>query len=83
MWIVGARGDNLRETGIIEEIELENVYRNPSKIYSIWDSILYEKVRFQANLTPLLTAPAWMRRWTVTGSSSVTGWQSTTQLFTG
>ena len=33
MWICGARGRDNRETGIIEEIALENLYRNPTKNY--------------------------------------------------
>jgi len=44
MWVGGAHGKNNRETGILEEIMLENLYRNSERIYSIWDSILYEKV---------------------------------------
>lgn len=54
MHICGANGKDTRETGIIEELLLENYYRNPSANYSIWDSILYEKVKFQDNLTLLL-----------------------------
>ncbi|MDD3473942.1 MAG: FAD-dependent oxidoreductase [Syntrophaceae bacterium] len=50
MWLCGARGENNRETGIIEEIQLENLHRNPRQNYSIWDSILYEKVRFEPNI---------------------------------
>ena len=41
---------NLRETGIIEEILLENKYRNPEHSYGIFDTILWEKVKFQENL---------------------------------
>lgn len=40
MWVCGARGENNRETGIIEELMLENLYRNPYKNYSIWDSVM-------------------------------------------
>ena len=40
MWVCGAHGDNNRETGIIEEIALENMYRNPLRNYSLWDSVL-------------------------------------------
>ncbi|MCA1808657.1 MAG: FAD-dependent oxidoreductase, partial [Lentisphaerae bacterium] len=54
MWICGAHGENNHETGIIEEILLENAYRNSYPNYSIWDSILYEKARFQNNLVLLL-----------------------------
>ena len=56
MWVSGAgsRVRHLQETGIIEEILLENMYRNPDRNFSIWDSILYEKVRFEPNITLLL-----------------------------
>ena len=33
MWVCGAHGENMRETGIVEEIELENVYRNPATLH--------------------------------------------------
>ena len=52
MWVCGSYYD--RETGIVEELRLENLYRNTYPNYSIWDSILYEKMRFQKNLTCLL-----------------------------
>ena len=42
MWICGAKGENNRETGILEEIMLENFYRNPTKSWAIWDSILFD-----------------------------------------
>ena len=35
MWICGAQGKCNRETGILEEIALENLYRNPTKNYYI------------------------------------------------
>ncbi|MDD5727374.1 MAG: FAD-dependent oxidoreductase, partial [Victivallales bacterium] len=54
MWVCGAHGENNLETGIIEEIRLENLYRNNYPNYSVWDSILYGKTRFQDNLTLLL-----------------------------
>ena len=41
---------DLTETGILEEILLENKERNPYHSFSIWDSVLWEKVRFQENL---------------------------------
>lgn len=44
MWIRGANGRDVRETGLVEEIALENCYRNPYMNFSIWDSVLYEKV---------------------------------------
>lgn len=45
---------NARETGILEEILLENKRRNPEMNYAVFDAILWEKVRFQKNLTLFL-----------------------------
>ncbi|MCQ2453807.1 MAG: FAD-dependent oxidoreductase [Clostridia bacterium] len=56
MWISGAgtRVRDLQETGIMEEIQLENMYRNPRRNYTTWDALLYEKVRFEENIELLL-----------------------------
>jgi hypothetical protein len=42
--------DNARETGILEEILLENRKRNPQNSYSVFDTILWEKAKFQEGL---------------------------------
>ncbi len=81
MWVCGAHGDNNRETGIIEEIALENQYRNPNKNYSLWDTILYEKVRFEKNITLLLNCSCMDAEMDGARVQSVTGWQMTTQRF--
>ena len=54
MWVCGAKGKNNRETGILEEIMLESLYRNPTKSYALWDSILYDFVKREENITLLL-----------------------------
>lgn len=56
MWVCGAvvQGGDNRETGIIEEIMLENLYRNPTKNFYIWDSVLYDFVKREKNITMLL-----------------------------
>lgn len=54
MWVRGASGMENRETGLIQEIEMENIYRNPKMNYSIWDSVLYQKVIEEKNITLLL-----------------------------
>lgn len=41
---------NLNETGILMEILLENKYRNPRQNFPVWDTVLWEKVKFQENL---------------------------------
>jgi len=81
MWVSGAHGDNNRETGLMEEILLENHYRNPDKNYSVWDSVLYEKVRFEKNITLLLNCSCMDAEMKDGCIASVTGWQMTTQQF--
>ena len=89
MWVCGARGRDNRETGILEEIMLENLYRNPTKNFALWDSVLYDFVRREPNITLLLNC-ACMDATTETGEfadgrttriRTVTGYQLTTQSF--
>lgn len=79
MWVCGADGHNNRETGLIEEIQLASLWRNPDKNYSIWDGILYEKVRFEKNITLLLNCSVCDAVMEDGKIVSVTGWQTTTQ----
>jgi len=81
MHVCGAHGENNRESGIIEEIELENHYRNPLRNYSIWDSILYEKVRFEPNITLLLNCSCNSLEMDGNRIVSVKGWQLTTETW--
>lgn len=81
MWICGAGGSNMRETGLIEELALENLYRNPDKNYSVWDGIMYEMARGEDNIELLLNCS--VNDCSMDGGRivSVTGWQLTTQQF--
>lgn len=45
----GSRPD-ARETGILLEILLENKRRNPNHSFSVFETVLWEKTRFQENL---------------------------------
>jgi hypothetical protein len=81
MWVCGARGENNRETGIIEEIQLENLHRNPTGNWSLWDTILYEKVRFEPNITLLLNCSCNQAEMDGTRIESVKGWQLTTETW--
>ena len=89
MWICGAHGKDNRETGLLEEISLENMYRNPTKSYAVWDTVLYDFVRREENIQLLLNCTC-MDAKVETGSYphsrdrrivSVTGYQMTTQRF--
>lgn len=81
MNICGAHGLNNRETGLLEEFELENLYRNPTANYSLWDSVLYEKVRFEKNITLLLNCSCMAAEMDGNIIKSVKGWQLTTETW--
>lgn len=89
MWVCGAYGENNRETGILEEIQLENFYRNPTKSYPLWDSVLYDFVHREEKITLLLNCTcmdASVSEGTYADGrdrkiNSVTGYQMTTQCF--
>lgn len=81
MWICGAHGDHNKETGILEEIQLENQYRNPMGNYSVWDSVLYGKIFFQPNLTTFLNASVTDAEMSGGRIASVQAWQLTTQTW--
>lgn len=81
MWICGSHGRDNRESGIIEEIMLENFYQNTALKFPIWDSVLYEKAMAEENLTLLLNSSC--LDCTMNGSSieSVKAWQSNAETF--
>ena len=81
MWICGAHGADNKETGILEEILLENCYRNPSQIFSIWDSVLYEKASFCPGLQLLLNTTCNNARMESGRIASITAWHLTSQTW--
>lgn len=81
MWVCGAHGSNNRETGILEELMLENLYRNPDCNYSIWDGVLLECVKREKNITLLLNCSCNSCEMDGARIKSVTGWQMTTQAY--
>ncbi len=81
MWVCGATGENNRETGIIEEILLENRYRNPGSNYSIWDTILYEKVKFEPNIELFLNTTCNDIEMNGNRISAIKAWQMTTETW--
>jgi hypothetical protein len=79
MWISGARGTDQKEAGILEEILLENIYRNPGLKYTLWDHVLYSKVNYQKNLTLLLNTSVVTTHTEHNLIQSIKAWQLTTQ----
>ena len=80
MWVSGAgsRVRNLQETGIMEEVLLENMRRNPTRNFSVWDSILYEKVKAEKNIELLLNCACCFAEHENAVIKNVTGFQLTT-----
>ncbi len=54
MGIVGAKTDELQETGILEEMQLRNFYYNPLQRYTMWDDAIYSTVVTEPNIKLLL-----------------------------
>jgi hypothetical protein len=77
-----ARGGSIphvRETGILEELRLENFYRNPHEAFTIQDTVFYEKLQFEPNLKLLLNCSCQEAEMNGNRIVSVTGWQLTTE----
>ena len=72
---------NMRETGLIEEIRLENLRRNPNKSFSIFDTILYEKIINEKNIRLFLNTSCLDAKTKGSKILKVTGWQLTTQKY--
>ena len=81
MWIRGAAGRENREAGILQELELENIYRNPTMNYSLWDSVLLQAVMVEKNITLLLNCSCLDCQTAGSRITSVTGWQLNTYAF--
>lgn len=81
MHICGAHGKDNLETGIIEELLLENQYYNPEKVYSLWDSVLFGTARQQAGLEMLLNCACISGQMKDGCLAEITGYQTTTQQF--
>ena len=77
----GSWDRTVRETGIIEEIMLETLYRNPSGNWQMWDAALHGIASFQENLTLLLNCTCNEVRAEPGHVSSVRAWQMTTQTW--
>lgn len=81
MWICGVKDYAYKETGILEEINMENLFYNPTKNYPLWDSLLYGKVHAEKNITPLLNCTCFDAEMDGDRIHSIVGYQMTTQTF--
>ena len=81
MWVRGANGKNDMESGIVSELDLENIYRNPTLNFSIWDSVLYSAALREPNLTLMLNTTCMDAEAENGRVKTVTCWQMTTYTF--
>lgn len=81
MWICGAHGEDNRETGIVEELILENFYFNKQLKYPLWDSVLYGKAKAEPNLTLLLNSSCLDAVMDGNKIKSIKAWQSNAETF--
>ncbi len=70
---------NMRETGILEELRMENLYRNPQRSFSVWDTILYEKLCLHPHITLLLNCSCNEAEMDGDRIATISGWQTTTE----
>jgi len=72
---------NMRETGILEELRMKNLLVNPQMSYSIWDTVLYETVKKERNITLLLNCSCLDAEMDGSRITAVKGWQTTTYTY--
>lgn len=78
MWVRGAKERHNRETGILSEMEEENIYRNPTLEAPIWDSVMYGTALREKNITLMMNCSVVDAKTENGRIVSVTGWQLTT-----
>jgi FAD dependent oxidoreductase len=79
MWICGAHGKGNQESGLVEELQLNNYYYNPTRIFPVWDDVMYGFCVQEPNLTLILNCSI---NQVVTEGSRITeikGWSLTEQ----
>ncbi|MGE9291718.1 MAG: FAD-dependent oxidoreductase [Puniceicoccales bacterium] len=79
MWICGAHGRFYKESGILEELQLLNYLRNPGLKYTVWDTVLYEAVLAEPNITLILSCSICDVETEGDRIQSVKGWHLTRQ----
>ena len=79
MHVCGAHGANMRETGVIEELMLDNYRYNREPNYAMWDAVLYGKAKTAENLTLILNASVNSLEMDGKRIKSVKAWQPTSE----
>ena len=72
---------HMRETGILEELRMLNLYRNPGANFFIFDTLMYEMVKAEKNITLQLNCSCQNAEMDHNRISSVTGWQLASETY--
>jgi hypothetical protein len=75
----GGQIPHVRETGILEEFRLDNMYYNPHEVFTIQDAVFYETALQEPNLTVLMNCTCQEAEMEGDRIVSVNGWQLTTE----
>ncbi len=85
MHVCGADRHNgvkhMRETGLLEELRLENLHRNPFQRASLWDFVLYDALRQEPNASLIMNCSINAAQTDGQAIKSITGWQLTTETY--
>ncbi len=68
-----------RETGVLEELLLHNRFYNPQESFPVWDHVLYDYVKREANLDLIMNTQAVEAIMDGTHIKAARCWQSTTE----
>ncbi len=72
---------HMRETGILEELRMLNLQRNPGANFTIFDTLMYEMVKSEPNIELQLNCTCLDAAMEGDRMSSVTGWQLGSEMF--
>lgn len=70
-----------RETGILEELQLDNFYYNSGLKFPLWDNILYSKVKSEPNIKLILNCNCMQAKCDNMEIKRISGWQMTTETW--
>ncbi len=81
MWICGAEGIEAKEGGLLEEIQLRNMYYNRDLKYTIWDDVLYGLCKEEINLEVIFNCSVNEVNKEVRAIRSIKAWHLTRQCW--
>lgn len=81
MWICGAPGHDNKEAGLVEELQLANLFLNPGQNYHLWDQTLYTKIIEEPLIDLYLNTSVIYTKSENSLIQSIQAWQLTSQTW--